>query len=863
MQKIIIKYYHYWLSFLLPILLFGGVFAINKVYPFGDHSILMADEFTQYIQFYNHFYNVFNGNGSLIYSWEAGMGLNFWGTFAYYLSSPLSFIVLLFDRSHIPEAFILIILIKIGLSGFLMNIYLSNVYKGEKLIKLTFSIMYSLIGFTTGYFFNIMWLDSICLLPLVLLGVEYLFNHKPQLFILSLSLLFISNFYMAYIVGLFTFLYFLVRGIALAKLKIKKVLMFMAGTMIAGGLSAFVTLPTYLLLKTNSYQSIEWRRMLDPQFGFFEFFTKLYNSSVNLFDLPNVFCGLLPLLLAPLFFINKQVKKKEKALYFFLLVILFLSLQISGLSFIWHAFSIPSGFNFRFSFVFSFVLIILSFKSYRVFNIENVSSLIKVYLVNVIILFLLTKLTPEMMSINKALINIFILSLFAFLLYLTAKWGKGNTFVSVLILFVVCLDMSLNAFQNFKLLNSYPGYSIPRSAYNNNPPSFEKMIKELKDKDKGFYRLNSTVRVSPNDSLRYEYKGMTNFNTLSNGTLHQFMEQIGYSSTLGSRSLAQNQGILTSDALFGFKYMISAQPVNKYGYKEVKRDNDLYLYQNHFSLPIGFMLDKRQFAFNVREDNPFEKQNVLLSPANKKENYFEQLEPSSIKYNNLNVSNQGNILFVKKVDQQQEGSIEMVFDVHGKRQLYTLLGAGKGFEGFNETSIYVNGKSLGVYPTYHKERVFDLGGFTNSKVTVKIVFAVPETQLTQQLFYGLDILKFEKRVDQFRSESLHVTNWTETSVEGKIQVKKSNSLFLSIPYDKGWTVNVDGKSQSLQQLGGFVGVDLERGTHTIKLSYLPQGFKIGCIISMISLFVLILLFVYLWKKSKTGDNHLVMDEKER
>src|SRR4051812_23566831 len=123
MLKRITSNYSYIITFLLPAFLLGIIFVLWRVYPFGGHSILMGDQYTQYIQFYNHFYDVLKGNGSFLYSWEAGMGLNFWGTFTYYLSSPMSFVVLLFDRDHLPEAFILMTLLKIGLSGLMMCIY--------------------------------------------------------------------------------------------------------------------------------------------------------------------------------------------------------------------------------------------------------------------------------------------------------------------------------------------------------------------------------------------------------------------------------------------------------------------------------------------------------------------------------------------------------------------------------------------------------------------------------------------------------------------------------------------------------------------------------------------------------------------
>jgi uncharacterized membrane protein YfhO len=814
----------------------------------------MADQYTQYIQFYNHFYDVIKGgNGSLLYTWEEGMGLNFWGTFAYYLSSPISIVVLFFQKSHLPEAFVLMTLIKIGLAGLMMNFYLSKLFKTNKVTILIFSTLYSLVSYSIGYFFNIMWLDSVYMLPLVLLGIEFLLRKRAILLIISLSILFVSNFYMAYIVGLFAFLYYLLRIFSTSttlKGFIKNFLLFILSTIIAGGISAFITLPTFLLLKSNGSPPIVWGDMLHSQFGFFDLLPKFYNGSDHLFDLPDVYSGLLAMLLFPIYFMNNKIKSREKVVYFILSFILLLSMQINGLNLVWHAFSAPTGYYQRFAFVVSFILILLSFKSYLAFDKENLSSLFKVYIANIFILMLLTKLSPEMMSVNKAWLNIIILTVFGLLLYGKVVSVKLKLLFQVLLLIVACTDLGLNAYLHLKTINSYTGYSFTRDQYNMQNQSFEKMVNQLEKADKGFYRTNSLVRLTPNDSIRYGYKGMTNFNTLSNGVLHQFMNTIGYSTTLGSRSLAQNQGILTSDALFGFKYLITQEPLSKYGYTMEKCENGICLYKNEFSLPIGFMVDQKQFEFNTNDDNPFEKQNKLFGPVNQNNNYFQQLKADSISYKNLTVTNQGNIQYIKKIDPQQEGSIDMVFNVSNKQQLYTLLSAGKGFAGYNETTIFVNGKSLGVYPTYHNDRVLDLGAYSNEKVTVKIVFSVPYTQLTQQLFYGLDISSFNQRISSLKKEPLHVKNWTETSIKGNIYVSHPGSLFMSIPYDNGWRITVDGKSERIKRLGGFIGVNLDKGEHIISLSYLPAGFKAGCIISSISLLFLLCYILLALKKQR-------------
>ncbi|WP_318507047.1 YfhO family protein [Bacillus sp. T3] len=834
-------------SFILPFLLLGGVFALWRVYPFGERSILMADQFTQYIQFYNYFYNVLTGNGSIFYAWEAGMGLNFWATFAYYLSSPVSVIVLFFGPKFMPEAFILMSLIKIGLAGLMMNVYLSNMIKGERLNPLLFSTAYALISFSIGYFFNIMWLDAIYMLPMVLLGVEKLFTYKYKFLIISLAILFIANFYIAYMVGIFTFLYFIIRIISIENSdvinKLKIFASFFVCTLLAGGLSAFITVPTFLHLKNNTNQPTNWEGMLDTSFGFFEFSTKLYTGSTHLFDMPNVYSGVFVLLLFPLFFINSIINIKEKIMYFLLLWLLFLSFQIKGINIIWHAFEEPVGYEYRFSFVFSFVLIYLAYRAYCTFDKRKVPSLFIIYAVNVFILMLLTKLTPEWMSIKKALLNIGFMTIFSLLLYLKVSVSSRRNWVSALLLITICIEMSFNAYHHVKTLNSYPGYSIPRNVYNANS-SFEHIIKEMNNNDSGLFRTNAANLLTANDSMRFGYNGMTNFNTLSNGTLHKFLNELGYSTTLGPRSAAQNNGILSTDAMFGFKYAVTNKSINKHGYKKMNCKGEFCLYENQNVLPIGFVVDKKQVDFNISEDNPFIKQNTFIGSE-----LFTKAKANSTRYNNLEVTKNGSVQLIKKIKPELEGSIEKSFDLSDKKQFYMFLSAGKGFAGFNETNIYINGKPLGVYPTYHNERVLDLGAFSNERVTVKIEFVVPETQLSQEMYYALDMKKFEQQIDELKSQSLKVSNWTNTKINGDINVQKANTLFLSIPYDRGWKATLDGEPVKVEKLGGFIGFDIQQGTHSIELKYLPPGFILGCIVTIGCSIILIISRLLFKKKN--------------
>jgi uncharacterized membrane protein YfhO len=90
--------------------------------------------------------------------------------------------------------------------------------------------------------------------------------------------------------------------------------------------------------------------------------------------------------------------------------------------------------------------------------------------------------------------------------------------------------------------------------------------------------------------------------------------------------------------------------------------------------------------------------------------------------------------------------------------------------------------------------------------------------------------------------TLEISRHGQNEISGRIRLDKDKMLFLSIPFDKGWNVKVDGKSIAAMMVNvGFIGIPVEKGLHTIELSFIPPLFNIGKIVSLIA----IVLFVFI------------------
>lgn len=165
-------------AFLVPLVIMIIIFAQRGIFPFGEESFLRTDMYHQYAPFFSEFQYKLKHGGSLLYSWDIGMGVNFAALYSYYLASPLNWLIVLCPKKYIIEFMTYMIVLKVGLSGLTFSWYLRRHFKTADFGIAFFGIFYALSGYMAAYSWNIMWLDCILLFPLIMLGVEKLVQEK-------------------------------------------------------------------------------------------------------------------------------------------------------------------------------------------------------------------------------------------------------------------------------------------------------------------------------------------------------------------------------------------------------------------------------------------------------------------------------------------------------------------------------------------------------------------------------------------------------------------------------------------------------------------------------------------------------------
>ena len=181
-------------AFVIPMVIMLLIFVQRGIFPFGEETFLRTDMYHQYAPFFSEFQYKLTHGGSLLYSWDVGMGVNFSALYAYYLASPFNWLLILCPKGLVIEFMTCQIVFKIGLSGLTMAYYLRKHCRTRDFGVAFFGIFYALSGYMAAYSWNIMWLDCIILFPLIVLGLEHLVKDgKGMLYCITLMYIHIDG----------------------------------------------------------------------------------------------------------------------------------------------------------------------------------------------------------------------------------------------------------------------------------------------------------------------------------------------------------------------------------------------------------------------------------------------------------------------------------------------------------------------------------------------------------------------------------------------------------------------------------------------------------------------------------------------
>lgn len=859
------------LSFIVPIVILWMIYIALEVFPFGNNSVLVLDLNGQYVNFFDDLKHKVLEGGSMLYTWTRTLGGEFMGIFAYYLSSPFSFLVALFPDNNMTEALLLILLLKSGSMGATMAYYLNESHPTKKLNVIIFSSCYALSAYAVVMAHNTMWIDCMILLPLVTLGIERLIKKGHfKLFVFSLAMSLLTSFYIGYMVCIYVAIYFFYYYIASSSRYgnnfwlednhfFKSLLRIIVYSAIAICIAMIIILPARTSLQFGKDEFTNPNFTFAQRFDWLDLIVKLFPGSydsVRPEGLPFIYAGTIVLLLCPMYFITSRISWRERMMGGAIIIIFLLSFNINALDIVWHGFQKPNWLNYRYAFMFSFILIAMAYKAFGKIHFANYKHVVFTGGILTALILIIQKLDYKNVKDFKTVwFSILCIAAFCVALWFVYK-QKYRGMATAVIALLVFAELFTAGLMNAVALDEDVVMSS-RDSYNYYMNAVRPAVQYVKDYDTSeFYRMEKNFHRQnngrTNDPMTLDFYGISNSTSTLNKSAINLLHRYGYASR--SHWSQYLGGTPVADAILGIKYVISNKEIENQVWEEIGRTpvdelyrdyvmtkpDELIIYENPYALSLAFATSMDAAKLEITDfESPFELMNALAASFMGSEDeieIFENVKVKDTEYININTNFATNHRKYSAKDASKVAEIEMIVKVPAGEPVYMYIPTDYP----RECTLYINDTKIGGYMGNKSDCVYYLGIYDEEQeVSVKLRLKDDPiyVRTKQQYFFSLNSELFKEVFSELSKGNMEITKFEEDYIEGNVTVSEDQSLlFTSITFDEGWIIEIDGKKQELIKThDGLIAVEITEGTHKVTFTYRPKCFVTGSALSIFGL----------------------------
>lgn len=830
-----------------------GMYIILSVCQYangGKYIVLYCDYFEQYVPYIKMFFrNILEGE-SIWFSWSSSLGMNTSLLNLYYVMSPFNILYLIFWNVDENIITVIIILLKIALSAYTFQMFARKVLKAEGFESIFFSVSYALSMYMVlyGHMYN-SWLEGMYMLPLICVLIYELSDLKSYLkLIIAYAYIFVTQFYFAYMVGIFTFVFWLVLLFVEKKQSVKEIIIkcvkYVGSVLLAAGIVAVALVPAAVFLM-NDYAG---SGVIDEHFPtqiYHLYYAMFWGNKILMMNhYPAIYCGWPVLILLPLYFINKNINKKEKVVSAIFLVLLVATMIIEPMYMFMHAFDRPNALNFRHAFLLVFVFCGISCRqAKKISDIQWKKALI-IVAVNVVVYAGLEHIvSQDNENIGlRILANLLFGLLWIGILFLHNNQRIRKYELVIATIIVIMIEVCVNGWYGI----TYPNV-IPRHNYECWKQGMVDIMAEIEDDE--FYRAYYDLDLAINSDAWFGYNGVAEFSSVHNASVNHVLGNLGLlEDTLKIFSYGITPPV---ESVLGVKYRLEG-PIPAYAYDS---NNTYVIDENPYCLGIAYMVDSSITNFKFDGYSDFDNINKLIQTLSGKEVYcfkpFDgtiegEIYQASIEQRDVGIVisydatqyETGTIIYcIPEADVKKPVYAEVISDfvsVADKGSPY-LLG---GMENINF--------QYGLMSTpYIKPLLLDDGKW-------KIVIHMNENTASQWLYRDIVFQEYHEEAlkeayEEISKEQLQINEYGNGYIRGSIDVSgEKDVLFTTIPYDSAWEVKVDGRTVDTFSVldDAFLALELEPGIHEIEFQYYVPGLKAGILVSAFCVVCVCGLFIY-------------------
>ncbi|MBQ1223604.1 MAG: YfhO family protein, partial [Oscillospiraceae bacterium] len=538
-------------------------FAARQFAPFGKNSLMAMDAYGQYFPMLRAMRSALHSGSGFEYSFTGACGYNLWIQNAYYTNSPLWLPLYFVPYSWMPAVTDLIVALRLCLASAFFSLWLMRGSEKSYLTVVLFSLCYGLCGWALAFINQFMWADAYMLLPLTVLGIERIFKGKSIfLYTLSLGLTLWSNFYIGYMICIFSvmcFLFYLIGNRNKFRKKLIIAARFSLASLLTGGIAAAVLIPVYIGLQNTIASTLTFDGTLELYHSAAEILKRLLplQETALEFQAPNLYCGLLciPLALCALF--SREISLSKKIAFSFGILFLLISFNLNILDFLWHGLHYPNQLPGRQSFLFSFMIVSAAYR--------GLETLLH---------------APKQRTKTKRVAAVFICLALATELAVNSFWTVGTQVWSSNLVKYTAYDRDMK-----DVLKKYsPGY-------------------------KDFWRCELLTPGNNNAGQLYGFNGISYYSSTMSEAAYKTFESLGtpiYAQNVSTKY--ESSPILNS--VFGIRYLFDrGENSDKitdymlYGLELKEEIGSIKVYENKYCLPLGFTVSSAFENIDISKHN--------------------------------------------------------------------------------------------------------------------------------------------------------------------------------------------------------------------------------------------------------------------
>lgn len=764
--------------FAFSVALFVALAAAGHVYPFGDNSFLTNDLKYQYIDFFAWFRRVLLGEANLRYSFSQGLGMNTWGLYSYYLASPFNLFCVLFPADKLTLFVFVISALKLGCIHISSAWYVQKRFGLSKPATFLLSASFTFCSWTISNLRNPLWIDCLILLPVCAYGCyELIRKQRMARLVIATALNVMFCWYTAYISILFLCIFVLVEFADYVaeqgfswKLMLDRALRFAGAIVLGLLLSAWTFLPTILAMSKGG-----------PVLALGPLLKTSLNSLIRGFlpgmwvnndSTPQFYCGVIMMLLAVSLLFNRAVSIKTRIATLVVTIILVASSVLSPLEYIWCGVRVPNGFYSRTAFLLSFFALWAA--GYALQALKD---------------------HPKLCRVSRPAVILPLLAL-------------------------TTIELFANAHSMWNQL--YVGYSE-----NNNSvyvATATSTVKAIQDDDPTpFYRIDRTTTradsAALNEGLALGYDQLSSYSSVNNPQAIALLNSLGYSS-VGEFSTRYAEPILAVDALLGVKYTIVEQAPAGYVAIPEPGDTASAAYGNPYALNLGIAASKDIQNCTLEGENPFEMQNDLYSKI---------LGHNVELYTEINAT--------KTADSQDAKQWSVTVPAGSIGHLYINKDANAG--SYWPVALTIDQRTINNEAWRFDNNIRQIADASDGPSSHTVSLEVAEgysdmPQSNEPVFYALNLEVFKQIIDELKTSEFVPAVFEDGMVEGEYTAENDCNLLLSVPYDDGWSVTINGAVAELTPAAdkGMSCLRVQKGTNKIVMTYKTPGAFAGVAVSL-------------------------------